>query len=292
MSLFDNYEVLENINIRKYNTYRLNVVVKYLVFIKNTNELISLLKIIKKNKLRYVVLGNGSNVIFKNDYYDGVVIKLDKMNNYYIKDNIIVAESGVPLVKLVNDAINHNLKGLEFAYGIPGLIGASTAMNAGAYNKDMSCVVKEALVLDDKLNIITLSNNELDFKYRDSFLKKNKNYICLSVTIQLEKGDKKASLDLIYERRKRRIESQPLEYPSAGSVFRNPLNMHSGALIEQCGFKGYNINDAYVSDKHANFIVNMGNAKGKDIIDLIDKIKKKVKEEYNVDLVLEQEIIE
>lgn len=292
MNLFNNYEVFENVNIKKYNTYRLNVVVRYLIFVRNIDELINVIRIIRENNIKYVVLGNGSNVIFKDDYYDGVVIKLDKLNNFKINGNIIIADSGVSLVNISNESIRCGLKGLEFAYAIPGLVGASTVMNAGAYNKDMASVVKEVLVLDRDLNVITLNNEQLDFQYRDSFLKKNKDYICLRVTMELEKGITEESLALVFERRQRRMETQPLEYPSAGSVFRNPDNMHSGALIEKCGLKGYNVNDAYVSVKHANFIVNMGNAKGRDIIELIDIIRKKVKENTNVDLILEQEIIE
>lgn len=292
MNLFDNYEIYKDINIKKYNTYRLDVIVKYLVFVRNINELVSLIKIIKSNNIKYVVLGNGSNVIFKDSYYDGVVIKLDKLNNIEINDNIVKVESGVSLIKLSSLCIDNNLKGLEFAYGIPGLVGASTAMNAGAYNKDMASVIKEVKVLDKDLNIVTMSNKELNFKYRDSFLKHNKDYICLEVTMELERGDKDTSLSLVEERRIRRMESQPLEYPSAGSVFRNPTNMHAGALIEECGLKGYSINGATVSEKHANFIINTGGCTGKDIIELINLIKNKVYEKYNVNLILEQEIIE
>ena len=152
-------------------------------------------------------------------------------------------------------------------------------------------LVKEIKVIDENLDLITLKNEELNFAYRDSLLKHNKNYICVSATLELENGNTEESLELIEERRQRRLATQPLEYPSAGSVFRNPENISAGKLIEDCGLKGYNINGAEVSTKHANFIINKNNCTGKDIIELIDIIRKKVYDEYNIELVLEQEII-
>lgn len=291
MKFIKNYEYYENYNIKKYNTYRLEVIAKYLVFVKNITELIELLKYLKENSIKYLILGNGSNVIFKDNYFDGVIIKLDKLNNLIINDTEIEVEAGYSLMKLSRDILNYGLCGLEFASGIPGLVGASIAMNAGAYNKDMASVVKEIKVINKNNELITLKNNELDFEYRDSFLKKNKDYICVSAVLSLEHGNKEENLELINSRRERRMSTQPLEYPSAGSIFRNPENMHAGELIEKCGLKGYNINGAEISEKHANFIVNKGNCTGKDIIELIDLIKKKVYEKYNVELKLEQEII-
>lgn len=291
MDFFKKYEYYENCNIKKYNTYRLGVICKYLVFVKNTLELIDALKYLKENNIKYLILGNGSNVIFKDDYYDGVIIKLDKMNNIKINNNEIEVESGYSLMKLSRDILDYGLSGLEFASGIPGLLGASIAMNAGAYNKDMASVVKEVKVINEKNELVTMKNNELEFGYRDSFFKKNKEYICVSSILTLEPGEKSECLELINSRKERRMATQPLEYPSAGSVFRNPKGMHAGELIENCGLKGYNINGAEVSEKHANFIVNKGNCTGKDIIKLINLIKNKVYEKYNVELILEQEII-
>lgn len=291
MEFLKKYEYYENYNIKKYNTYRLEVICKYLVFVNNIEELIELLKYLKENNIKYLILGNGSNVIFKDDYYDGVVIKLDKLNNIEINGNEIEVECGYSLMKLSRDILNLGLTGLEFASGIPGLVGASIAMNAGAYNKDMASVVKEVKVINKNNELINMKNSELNFEYRDSFLKKNKDFICVSAVLTLEDGNKEESIELINTRRERRIATQPLEYPSAGSVFRNPEGMHAGELIEKCGLKGYNINGAEISEKHANFIVNKGNCTGKDIIELINIIKQKVYEKYNVELILEQEII-
>lgn len=293
-SFFDklNIEYIENASLKKYNTYRIDASCSYLVFPKSIEELINILKELDKEKIKHFVLGNGSNIILSMNHYDGVFIKLDKLNNVTYNDNVVTAEAGCSLIKLSLETMNRGLSGLEFASAIPGLVGASTAMNAGAYNSDMASVTKEVVALDDKYNIVTLKNEELDFSYRDSFLKKNPSYIVLSTTFELSKGDTETMKEQALERKKKRIASQPLEYPNAGSVFRNPENMYAGELIEKSNLKGYNINGAEVSTKHANFIINKGNATGKDILNLIEKIKNEVKKNYQVDLKLEQIIIE
>ena len=292
MNFLNNYECYFNASLKKYNTYRIDATCKGLVFVHSVNELIELLKNLKNNNIDYIILGNGSNIILASDYYDKVIIKLDKLNNITFNDNIVKVESGYPLPKLSLEILKHNLTGLEFAAGIPGLVGSSVAMNAGAYNKSMADVVKEITILDEDLNIRVLKNNELKFRYRDSLLKENKKLIVLEVTLELEHGDILEAKELIETRRQRRISTQPLNYPSSGSVFRNPEGMHAGELIEKCNLKGYNINGAEVSEKHANFIINKDNCNGSDIISLINLIKDKVKEKYNIDLILEQEIID
>ncbi len=288
----NNIEFLENTSLKKYNTYRIDVNCSYLVFPKNEEELINVLKVIKDNNIKHIILGNGSNIILNTDYYDGIVIKLNHFSKVEYQDNLVTADVGYSLMKLALDTINRGLSGLEFAAGIPGEVGASSAMNAGAYNSDMSKVIKEVRVLNRNLQIEVLNNKDLEFSYRDSFLKKNPDYIVLSTTFELTKGDPLEMKSLINERRKKRQASQPLELPNAGSVFRNPENMYAGELIEKSNLKGFSINGAEVSTKHANFIVNSGNASGKDIVELINIIKKEVKKNYNVDLKLEQIIVE
>ena len=285
-------EYLEETSLKKYNTYRLDTKCKYIVFPKNIDELIKILKELKINKIKYYVIGNGSNIILSMDYYDGVIIKLDRLNKVIYKDNIVTAEAGYPLIKLAIETIEKSLSGFEFAAGIPGCVGASTAMNAGAYNSDMSSIVKEATILTEDYEIKTLTNEELMFSYRDSFLKRNPQLIVLSTTFELQPGIKEEMKQKVEERKIKRINSQPINMPSAGSVFRNPENTSAGMLIEKINLKGYCVNDAEVSMKHANFIVNKGNATGKDIIDLINKIKKEIKNNYNIELKLEQIIVE
>lgn len=288
----NNYEYYIDENLKKYNTYRLDVTSKYLIFPKTIDELINLLKFIKQNNYKYLVLGNGSNIIFKNNYYDGIIIKLDRLNKLTLIDDIVEVEAGYSLVKLSMDISLKGLSGLEFATAIPGLVGASCAMNAGAYNNDISNVLMDIKVINPNLELVTMTKEDLEFNYRDSYIKKNKDYIIVSARFKLTKSNKEEILKLISKRKIRRTETQPLDYPTAGSVFRNPEGMYAGELIENCNLKGYSIGGAKVSEKHANFIINYNNATGEDIIKLIKIIKEKVYEKYNVELILEQIIIE
>jgi len=192
---------------------------------------------------------------------------------------------------LANKVSRLGLTGMEFATGIPGTVGGAIFNNSGAYKSDMGYIVESVLVLTPSLELKRIYNKDLDFHYRTSFLKNNPEYICLEANIILKNGDKEEIKNIIEDRKKRRLMSQPLEYPSAGSVFRNPTDLFAGKLIEDIGYKGKKIGGAMVSEKHANFIINIDGATGKDIIRLIDEIKQKVKEKYNVELVLEQEIV-
>ena len=285
-----NYEYYKDISLKKYNTYRLDTKCGYLIYPSNTKELIDLLKYLKESNINYFILGGGSNIILAKPYFD-VVIKLDKLNNIEIKDNIVTAGAGVSLIYLANLCMNNNLNGLAFAGGIPGMVGASTAMNAGAYKEDMASIVKEVKVVTPELEIITLTNKDLNYSYRRSFLKEHKDYICTEVTLEMNYLDKDKIKETMTSRKQRRIDTQPLDKPSAGSVFRNPEGLSAGKLIEDAGLKGYKIGGAEISTKHANFIVNTGDATYEDILELIDYTKKKIKEIYNIDLILEQEII-
>lgn len=285
-------EIYEEESLKKYNTYKIDIKCKYLILPNNKEELINLLKLLKKHSIKYLVLGNGSNIIFSCNYYDGAVILLNKLKNITINNNHVEVEAGYYLPKLSIELSKLGLQGLEFAAGIPGNVGASIAMNAGAYKSSMSEVVEDVTLIDENYNIITLNNKDLEFSYRSSIFKKNKNYIIISASLKLDYGNKDEILEKINKRKIKRLETQPLDMPSAGSVFRNPEGMHAGELIEKCGLKGCSIGDAIISEKHANFIVNKGNATGKDIISLIEKIKKEVKQQFNVDLILEQIIID
>lgn len=285
-------ECYKDVSLKKYNTYKIDAKAKYLVFPKDSVELISLISYLKDNNCKFLVLGNGSNVIFNFEYYDGVIIRLDRFNSISINDNVIEVGAGYSLIKLANEVALLGLSGLEFASGIPGCVGASVAMNAGAYNHSLAEVVESVKVLTPDNEIITMTNDKLEFNYRESFFKHNKDYIILSCKIILSHGNKEEILELISNRRIRRMESQPLNYPSAGSVFRNPEGNYAGKLIEDCGFKGYKLGGAMVSLKHANFIINYDGATGRDIVLLINKIKNSVNEKYNIDLILEQIIID
>ena len=284
-------EVIENANLKNYTTYKIDGIAFGVCYPTSISNLISLLKLLNKKKIKHKVIGRGSNLIFKNDY-DGILIRLDKIDHLEINGNEIKVGAGYSLMKLAMKLSRLGYTGLEFASGIPGSIGGAVFMNAGAYKSDMGYIVKSVKVLTPRYEIVELSNAYMNFHYRESFLQHNRGYICLEATLVLKRANADEILQLIEDRRKRRMETQPLEYPSAGSVFRNPADDYAGRLIEESGLKGYNIGDAKVSDKHANFIINTGDATGANIVDLIDKIRKTVKEKYDIDLKVEQEIVE
>ena len=283
--------IKENVVLSKNTTYKVGGVAKVFVWPKNIEKLALLMKYIKEKKIKYKVLGLGSNVIFSDDVFDGVIIKLDEFNKVEIHDTVITVGAGVNLVKLSYKAMKEGLTGLEFASGIPGSVGGAVYMNAGAYKSDMGYIVSEITVLTPDLEIKKLYNPDLHYKYRSSFLQTNPGYICLEAKLVLMHGDKKEIKELMEKRRQKRVMMQPLEYPSAGSVFRNPENDFAGRLIEECGLKGYKIGGAEVSKKHANFIINSSNATATDVKKLIDYVHDTVKEKTNVDLKIEQEFV-
>ncbi len=282
----------KNYSLSKHTTYRVGGEATVMVSPKNIDTLIKLLKVIKEENVSYKILGNGSNVLFSDKKFDGVIIKLDEFNQLkLLSNNKIRVGAGYSLIKLCMLACKKGLAGLEFAAGIPGSIGGAIFMNAGAYKSDMGYIVQSVKVLTPDLKIITLENKEMNFHYRSSFLQSHPDYICLEVLMKLKKGKKEAIEEVIKERKKRRMESQPLEYPSAGSVFRNPEGMFAGQMIEALGLKGMTKGGAMVSKKHANFIINYKNATSEDIKYLIEYVHNQVLEKYHVDMKVEQEFV-
>ena len=259
--------VEENVSLKEYSTYKAGGIARMVIYPRNTTKLIKLLKYLKSSEIPFKVIGYGSNILFSDKTYEGVLIKLSLM------------------------ACKKGLTGLEFATGIPGSVGGSVFMNAGAYKSDMGYVVETVKVLTPKYEVINLENKEMDFHYRSSFLQKHRDYICLEVVFKLQKGKKEAIEEVVSERRERRLASQPLEYPSCGSVFRNPPDNFAGKLIEDCGLKGFKKGGAMVSNKHANFIVNYKNAKSSDIKYLIDLCHDTVLKENGIDMKIEQEFV-
>ena len=285
-------KISKDVFISKYTTYKVGGLVKAIIYPKNTEKLVLLCKLIKKYKVKHKILGNGSNLLFSDKTYNGVLIKLDEFNKIEFFGTKVTCGAGASLMKVAKESIKRGLAGLEFASGIPGTIGGAVYMNAGAYKSDMGYVTRAVKVLTDDLRIITLTNEEMDFHYRSSFLQKHPNYICLEAVIRLEKGNKNALEEVVKDRRERRLKSQPLNYPSAGSVFRNPENADpAGKLIEDIGLKGLTKGGAEVSKVHANFIINKNNASAKDIHDLILFVKDAVKEHYGINLRVEQEFV-
>lgn len=283
-------KVLKDVSLKNYNTYKIDARSDYLIEVISIDGLIELIKYLKDNNISYMILGNGSNVIL-DDYFKGVVIKLSGLNYVNIDKNVVTVGAGTMMSKLSMDTINGNLTGLEWAINIPGTIGGSVVGNAGAYNSEMFDNLVSIKVLDKNMEVGDMPKEKFIYSYRHTNIKEL-GLIVLEATFKLEKGDKEESKQIIKDRCERRKSSQPLDMPSAGSVFRNPEGDYAGRLIEAVGLKGKKIGGAEVSNKHANFIVNTGNATSNDIKNLIKLVRDEVKKEFHIDLILEQEIID
>lgn len=286
---FANYGIVKKqYDLYNNNTYRVHSICDYFIIVNDVVKLINLIALLNNNNIKYFVIGNGSNIILPIKY-NGVVIKLDFNSIEYTNNKVIVGASYL-LNKISIETAKNNLTGLEWASGIPGSIGASIVGNAGAYNDSISNYVEEIEVLENnKIKII--KKNDIFFEYRSSSLKKRR-LIVLKVVLLLKQGKSQESLAIIQDRALRRKNSQPLQFPNAGSVFRNPEGKYAGKLIEDLNLKGKSINGAEISSKHANFIINKGNATGEDIKELIKLIKSSVYKHYHINLTLEQEIID
>ncbi len=281
-----------NESLAKHTTYKTGGKASVIVYPKDEKKLILLLKELKSKGIKHKILGKGSNTLFSDKDYVGVIIKLDNFNKIELLRGKVKAGSGVSLAFLSNFTVKKGFSNLEFATGIPGSVGGAVYMNAGAYKSDMGYVVEKIKVLTPNYEVINMTNSELDFHYRTSFLMKHPGYICLEATIKLKKApNKEELLEIVRDRKERRISSQPLEYPSCGSVFRNPEGDFAGRLIESLGYKGLKKGGAMVSSKHANFVINYNNATSEDIRSLILFLKEEVKEKYNIDLKIEQEFV-
>lgn len=287
-------EVTEHASLKNMNTYRIDGKAKILIEPNSINDLVEVIKTLREYKEPYFILGAGSNIVLNDKEIDGVVIKFSKLNGIevYPEEDTIYAEAGAMLPKVVIDSVNNGLCGLEFAAGIPGTIGGAVYGNAGAYNACIMDYVKSVTVLDQNNKIVTLENDDIFYEYRNTMFKQTKKYIILGAKLYLREGSKEESESIMADRKKRRVESQPLEFPNAGSVFRNPEGDFAGRLIEECELKGYRIGGAEVSTKHANFIINKENATGKDVHDLILHVHDTVKEKTGVDLLIEQEFVD
>ncbi len=254
----------------------------------NTIEkLCSLIKFVD-GKYKYFILANGTNTYFS-DCYDGIIISTKKLSSLYLTKNEIIAECGASLTGCAVYAYENSLTGLEFAYGIPGAVGGGVYMNASAYGGKMSDIVKECLVYDIKKGCIyTLSSNEIEFSDKHSIFVEKK-LIILNVKFNLNTGIKADIKEKMDTYMQKRISTQPLNVPSAGSAFKRPKGNYASRLIDDAGLKGYSIGDAQISKKHAGFIVNNGSASATNINDLIKFVKEEIKSKFNV--ILEEEII-
>ena len=284
-------KVDKNVEIAKHTTYKVGGEAKAFVYPKDVKSLVKLIRFLKANDIKYKVLGSGSNVLFSDKEYDGVIIKLSQFDDIeFLSNNRIRVGAGYSLIKLAYLTAKKSLTGLEFAAGIPGTVGGAVFMNAGAYDGAISYVIKEAEVIDDKGNIINIGCDELELGYRTSIVMK-KGYVVVSATFTLEKGEHQKIEDRVNDLTKRREEKQPLEYPSAGSTFKRPEGHFTGKLIQEAGLKGFCIGGAAVSKKHSGFVINKGGATAKDVLDVIKHVQDTVREKFNVELQTEVRIV-
>lgn len=283
------FDIIENEPLKNHTSFKIGGNAEMFVTVSNISQLKAVLCTCKQNDIPLFILGRGSNLLISDNGMRGVVLNLDgEFKEISLKENTITCGAGTNLTKLCTFALSESLSGLEFAYGIPGSVGGAVYMNAGAYGGEMKDVVEEVTHITREGEVVTLSADELDFSYRHSVYKDCDNII-ISAKFSLtpaESVDIKSKMDDFMNRRRTK---QPLEFPSAGSVFKRPQGNFAGTLIEQCGLKGATVGGAQVSEKHAGFIINIGGATCQDVLDLVKLVQDTVQE--NTGYFLEREII-
>ncbi len=312
-NIFPNLQ--SNVSLRDYSTFKIGGEAKYFLATRTKDELIEAVELARKNNLPLFILGGGSKLLISDETFNGLVIKVLN-SEFKVSSSEIFAEAGLLTTRLTDIAFKNNLTGLEWLKGIPGTVGGAIRGNAGAFSSSMKNVVSFVEIFDkEKETIKIFKNRDCKFNYRTSIFEKNPNLIILSCAIQLKKGRKKEIEKKMKEYLNQRIKIQPLNLPSAGSIFKNYTLTKSeisnfnkkllkefpelekfiekgiipaGYLIDKCSLKGKQIGGAKISEKHANFIVNFNNAKAEDVKKLIDLIKNKVKNRFQI--ILEEEI--
>jgi UDP-N-acetylmuramate dehydrogenase len=274
----------------RHTTYRVGGPASIFVTAKTYHDLVASINYALDNEIKYFVLGAGSNVLFSDSFFDGIVISTKLLDTYEISGTEVYAECGVSIIALSIITANEGLSGLEFASGIPGKVGGSVFMNAGAYKKSMSDIISEVLIYRNR-NVEWIKVSEMEFSYRHSILQEKRDWIVLAVKFSLMESDCESVKALIQSRRIKRMDTQPYDAFSAGSVFKNPKNNSSWKLIDDAGLRGYRINDAHVSIKHPNFIINADRSSARDIYSLIKYVQDQVLNQFGVLLKNEIELV-
>ena len=281
--------ILKNEPMSKHTSLKIGGIADYFIKVKTVDELKKLLEFATENKIQTTIVGNGTNLLVKDGGIRGLVIKLE-LNDFKIKkisgDVLITVGSGMTLAALSAIAVKEEVTGLEFLSGIPGTIGGAIRMNAGAYGSEMKDIVVKTRYMTYDGKIKTLDLEEHEFEYRNSIFSKM-DVIIIDTTIKTKKGTKEEIEAKINEFATSRKASQPLEYPNAGSTFKRKEGVITAKLIDECGLKGFSIGDAEVSTKHAGFIVNKGKATAKDVLAVVEHVKKEIKNKIGLDLDLE-----
>ena len=271
---------------KNHTSFKVGGIAKTFIIPASVEEIIN---VIKTNE-KVTVIGNGSNLLVNDDGIEGIVLSIcNLLSDAKIEGDVIEAYAGISITRLAKLAQEEGLSGLEWAYGIPGTLGGAVVMNAGAYGGEIKDVLVSSEYIDKDGNIVKIDNEAHEFGYRKSiFNTENSDKIIIKSTLKLKKADKEEVLKLMEENLAKRKAKQPLEYPSAGSTFKRPEGNFAGKLIEDAGLKGFRVGDAMVSEKHAGFVINVGNATANDIKKLIEEVQKKVYE--NSGIMLEPEV--
>lgn len=267
-----------------HTTFRVGGPADYFVLPETKEELRETVLLCRREEMPYYILGNGSNLLVSDKGYRGVIIQVFKsMNKIRADGNCIHAQAGALLSAIAARALEKSLKGFEFASGIPGTLGGACVMNAGAYGGEMKQVLKQVTVLDSEGNILTIPSEELEMGYRTSIIAKE-GHIVLEAVIELEEGNEEEIRSLMEELKNKRLEKQPLEYPSAGSTFKRPEGYFAGKLIQDSGLRGFSVGGAQVSEKHCGFVINKDHATAADIAELMRRVSQCVEEKFGVAL--------
>jgi len=277
-------EIRPNEPMSRHTTFRIGGSAALYLIPQTLEDLAEVCRMVKETGVRSYILGNGSNLLVDDSGFDGAVISMAALTNIHTEGTLVTAESGAQLINVCKKTRDAGLTGMEFAYGIPGSVGGAVYMNAGAYGGETAHILKESTYLD--LNDTTVHTIPLSvhaYGYRESIYKHN-NYVILSAVFELQPGNTEEISAQMNDYMNRRITKQPLEYPSAGSVFKRYPGRYTGQMIEEAGLKGYSIGGAQVSEKHAGFIINRGNATAADVLALIEHIKTVILKRFGCEL--------
>lgn len=285
-------KILLNEPLANHTTWKIGGPADVFIIPKNIESMTIIMDVINKYEIPWRVIGRGSNLLVADEGIRGVVIKLDEgLDHLHVNGEEVLVGAGFSLIKLATIISKQGLSGLEFAGGIPGSVGGAVFMNAGAHGSDISQILVKAHILFPDGTMKWIDCSEMGFSYRTSRLQKEKG-ICLEAVFRLKRGDKEKIVANMQKNKDYRRKSQPWNYPCAGSVFRNPLPHYAGQLVERAGLKGYQIGGAQISTMHGNFIVNVNHATAKDVLDLIEYVKKTIYEKYQIQMETEVEIVQ
>lgn len=277
-------EIRQNEPMSRHTTFHIGGSAALYLVPQSVDALVDLCGMIRETEVKYHILGNGSNVLFDDNGFDGAVVSMSALTGIKSIGDNVIAESGVHLMNLCRFARDAGLTGLEFAYGIPGSVGGAVYMNAGAYGGEIAHILKESTYLDLRdLTVHVIPASKHEYGYRESIYRHH-DYVILSANFGLQTGEADKIGNIMNDYMNRRITKQPLDYPSAGSVFKRCPGRYTGKMIEEAGLKGYSVGGAQVSEKHAGFIINRGGATAADVLSLIEYIKHVIYEKFGCTL--------